>query len=158
MTVITAVDALRDTWRNALIVAGLLHDPQLRGDVQVFDGPDANRQLAGRSVTVAAAFEDDQDAVTVAYEERGARPTVTEVVDVACSIYVGSGDGIQQIQDHRTDAGAILLVLTSALSADRTLGGLVHSVRIASTSWMQGRDEQGTGVAVGLVVNMRRMV
>lgn len=149
MTTATAVDALAATWRSALTIAGLT-------DVRVFDGPDANRQMAGKAVTVAAAFEDDQDSVSVTREERGARPTVTEVVDVACSVYVGSGE--VDVDAHRANAGVILSVLEASLAANRTLGGVVNLARVASTQWMQGRDQKGAGVAVGLVVNMRRLL
>lgn len=148
MSVPAAVDALQSVWRSALDAASLT-------DVQLFDGPDASRQTAGKSVTVAAAFEDDQDAVTITLEESGAGPSVVEVIDVACSIYAGSGE--VDVQQHRLDAGAIYLALDSSLRVNRTLNGTVNSARISSMSWLQGRDTKGAGVAVGLVVSMRRL-
>jgi hypothetical protein len=49
--------------------------------VALFDGPAPERAYAPRAVTIAAAFQDDQDAVTVERVESGARPDVTETAD-----------------------------------------------------------------------------
>jgi hypothetical protein len=67
----SAVDALRDKIR------ALLPEPPAADGVLVYDGPDPSRALAGRAVTVAEPFEDDQDAISEERVERGARPSVT---------------------------------------------------------------------------------
>lgn len=145
MNVAPALVALESRWRTA--VAGF------SPPVEVFSGPDATREYAARSVTLAAAFNDDQDAVSYSREERGAGSRVTEMADVACSVYVGTGDLDMAVL--RTETGAILNALEASLMADRTLGGTCALARIASTQWMQGVNEQGAGVAVGIIVHLR---
>lgn len=140
------VHALRDLIRAALPL------PDAPSGVAVFSGPAPERAFTPRAVTVGAAFQDDQDAVSVERVERGARPTVTETITVAGSVYVGGGDVLPD--DYRATAGSILAAIEDALRADRTLGGLVSMARLASAQWQQGRDMKGMGVAIGYTVEM----
>lgn len=144
------VDALRDLIRAALPL------PDAAGGVQVYDGPAPERAYAPRAVTVAAAFQDDQDAVAVERVERGARPTVTETLTVAGSVYAGGGD--VDMDRFRSEAGAILAAIEAAIQADRTLGGRVSMMRLASAQWLQGRDTKGAGVAIGYTVLLARLL
>lgn len=137
----TTIDALRDAIRAA-VPAG----------VQVFDGPAPERAYVPQAVTVAAAFQDDQDAVAVERSESGARPNVREVLTVAGSVYVGGGD--VDVDGYRAAAGGILSAIDGALRADRTLGGAVCMARLASAQWLQGRDTKGTGVVIGYTVEL----
>lgn len=137
----TAVDALRDRIRLWVPV-----------DVAVYDGPDPARAYVPRAVTVAAAFEDDQDAVLEERVESGARPSVTTTLTVACSVYVGGGD--EAIDIHRAAAGQILTVIDEGLRSDRTLGGAVGLARLGAASWMQGRDQKGAGAMIGFTVQL----
>jgi hypothetical protein len=111
----TAVDALRDAIRAALPTAG-----RRRDGVAVFDGPAPERAYAARAVTVAAAFQDDQDAVEVSAWSPAPGPTVTETLTVACSVYAGGGN--VDVDGYRGEAGTILTAIEDALRADRTLG------------------------------------
>ena len=140
----SAVDALRDHIRA-----------WLPADVLVYDGPDPSRAYAPQAVTVAAAFEDDQDAVSEERVERGARPSVTTTLTVACSVYAGGGD--VDINIHRDAAGRILTAINDGLLADRTLGGAVHLARMGSASWLQGRDEKGAGAMIGFTIQLVSM-
>lgn len=146
MNIPAALVALQTRIQLALTTAGLT-------DVQVFNGPDANRGMAMKAVTIASAFEDDQDAVSYTREERGAGMRVLEDVTVACSVYAGSGD--LDMDAHRTVAGQILTAIESAIASDRQLGGAVALARISTAQWMQGVDENGAGVAIGIVINLR---
>lgn len=139
-----AVDALRDAIRSALPM------PDAVGGVAVFDGPASERAYAPRAVTVAAAFQDDQDAVTVERAESGARPNVTETMTVVGSVYAGGGD--VNIEGYRTEAGQILAAIEQGLRLNRTLGGVVDMARLASAQWLQGRDTAGTGVSIGFTI------
>jgi hypothetical protein len=143
----TQVDALRDTIRVALPAP---ETPDT--GVVVFDGPAPERAYAPRAVTVAAAFQDDQEAVAEDLAESGARPNVTTTLTVAGSVYVGGGD--TNVESYRAQAGAILTAIDNALRADRTLGGAVNLARLASAQWLQGRDSNGTGVAIGYTVEL----
>ena len=140
------VDALRDLIRAALPA----------DEVAVYDGPAPERAYAPRAVTVAAAFQDDQDAVMVERSESGARPNVTETLTVAGSVYAGGGD--VNMDRFRTEAGGILTAIESAIRADRTLSGRVSLLRLASAQWLQGRDTKGTGVAIGYTVEAVRLL
>jgi hypothetical protein len=140
------VDALRDK------IVALLPQPPAADAVMVYDGPDPSRAFAPRAVTVAAAFEDDQDAVAVERIESGARPTVREVMAVACSVYAGGGD--VDVEAHRATAGQILTAIDHGLRADRMLGGAVSMARLVSAAWLQGRDSKGAGVAIGFIVQL----
>jgi hypothetical protein len=142
----TAVDALRDAIRAALPL------PDATDGVAVFDGPAPERAYAARAVTIAAAFQDDQDAVMVDRVEYGAGPTVTERMTVAGSVYVGGGD--VDVDGYRGQAGSILTAIEDALRADRTLGGAVSLARLASAQWLQGRDSKGTGVSIGFTIEL----
>ncbi|WP_372728970.1 hypothetical protein [Nocardioides sp.] len=142
----SAVDALRECIRAALPL------PDAVGGVTVFDGPAPERAYAPRAVTVAAAFEDDQDAVLVERVESGARPNVTETLTVAGSVYAGGGD--VNVDHFRDEVGTILTAIDAALKADRTLGGVVHLARLASAQWLQGRDAKGTGVRIGFTIQL----
>lgn len=142
----TAVDALRDRIRAWLPSAD---GP---GGVYVFDGPDPSRAFVPRAVTVAAAFQDDQDAVTVERSESGARPNVTTVMTVACSVYAGGGD--VDVDAHRATAGSILAAIETGLAAERTLGGAVALARLGSAQWAQGRDTKGAGAMIGFTIEM----
>lgn len=144
------VDALRDLIRAALPLPGAADG------VHVYDGPAPERAFQPRAVTVAAAFQDDQDAVAVERTESGARPTVTETLTIAGSVYAGGGD--VDMERFRAEAGAILSAIETALRADRTLGGLVSLARLASAQWLQGRDTKGTGVAIGYTVDLVRLL
>lgn len=141
------VGALRDAIRAALPL------PDASGaGVHVFDGPAPERAYASRAVTVAAAFQDDQDAVMVERVESGARPSVVETVTVAGSVYVGGGD--TEVEAYRAEAGGILAAIEARLRVDRTLGGVVSRARLVSSQWTQGRDVSGTGVAIGFTVEL----
>lgn len=140
----SAVDALRDRIRSWLPV-----------DVLVYDGPDPSRAYAPLAVTVAAAFEDNQDAVLEERVESGARPSVTTTLTVACSVYAGGGD--VDINIHREAAGRILTAINDGLTADRTLGGAVDLARMGAASWLQGRDAKGAGAMIGFTVLMMSM-
>lgn len=142
----TAVDALRDRIRAVLPL------PDAADGVAVFDGPAPERVFAPRAVTIAAAFQDDQDAVAVTRVESGARPNVTETLTVAGSVYVGGGD--VDVERYRTEAGQILTAIEEGLRADRTLGGAVSLARLALAQWLQGRDAKGTGVSIGFTVEL----
>jgi hypothetical protein len=141
-----AVDALRDTIRAALPM------PDAPDGVAVFDGPAPERAYAPRAVTIAAAFQDDQDAVEVTRTESGAGPTVTEMLTVAGSVYAGGGN--VDVDGYRDEAGAILTAIEDALRADRTLGDVVALARLASAQWLQGRDSKGTGVSIGFTIEL----
>ena len=141
-----AVDALRDAIKGATAALGGVVP------VEVYDGPAPERAFAPRAVTVAAAFQDDQDAVAVERVESGARPQVTETLTVAGSVYVGGGD--VDVTGYRAEAGRILLAIDDALRADRSLGGTVALARLASSQWLQGRDTKGTGVAIGYTIQL----
>lgn len=143
----TAVDALRDRLRASLPLPTV---PDL--GVALFDGPAPQRAYAPRAVTIAAAFQDDQDAVAVARVESGARPNVTETLTVAGSVYAGGSE--VDVEKYRAEAGAILTAIEDALRADRTLGGTVALARLATAQWLQGRDSKGTGVSIGFTVEM----
>jgi hypothetical protein len=145
----TAVDALRDKLRAALPLPGAVDG------VELFDGPAPERAYAPRAVTIAAAFQDDQDAVTVERLESGARPNVTETLTVAGSVYAGGG-GVD-VEQYRAEAGRIITQIQAALEADRTLGGAVNLARLASAQWLQGRDTKGTGVSIGFTVELVRL-
>lgn len=124
-------------------------------DVEVYDGPADGRAYAAKSVTVAAAFEQDQNAVAVERAYSGAKPRCIESLDVACTVYVGSGDtDPAAAADLRAEAGAILGGIDAALRADRTLGGVVGMARLETAQWLQGRDAQGAGVMVGFIVSL----
>lgn len=144
-----AVDALVTAVRAAL------PEPDADDGVEVFDGPDPTRAFAPRAVTVAAAFEDDQDAVSVDRVASGAGRHVTETLDVACSAYVGTGetDG-PAIDEHRQTMGEILAAIDAKLRADPTLGDAVARAALQTATWLQGRDENGSGVIVGFVVQL----
>lgn len=142
----TAVDALRDKIRAALPL------PDAPDGVAVFDGPLPERRFAGRSVTVAEAFQADQDAVEVTRVESGAGPSVTETLTVAGSVYVGGGD--MTYGTFRSAAGAILTAIEDALRADRTLGDVVALARLASAQWLHGLDSKGAGVAIGYTIEL----
>jgi hypothetical protein len=146
----TAVDALRDRIRAVLP----LPDVPNTG-VEVFDGPAPERAFAPRAVTIAAAFQDDQDAVAVSRVESGARPNITETLTVAGSVYAGDGSTDPEATErHRQSAGAILTAIEDGLRADRTLGGAVALARLASAQWLQGRDLKGTGVSIGFTIEL----
>jgi hypothetical protein len=142
----TAVDALRDKIRD------LLPEPPAADAVLVFDGPDPARVYAGRAVTIAEPFEDDQQAVAEDRVESGARPMVRTTLTVAGSVYAGGGGVAMEV--HRDAASAILTAIDDGLRADRTLGGVVGLVRLASAQWTQGRDDKGAGVAIGFTVEL----
>jgi hypothetical protein len=144
-TVDAAVDALRAKIATAV-----------GPDVEVYDGPGTDdRSSALRAVTIAAAFEDDQDAIAVTRAYSGAKPRFIETLDVACSIYAGSGDSDPGAVDSlRGDASVILAGIDYALRKDRTLGGKVGQARLTSARWVQGRDAAGAGVYVGLIVSL----
>ena len=144
------VDALRDLIRAALPL------PAAPNGVQVYDGPAPERAFSPRAVTVGSAFQDDQDAVSVERAESGARPSVTETLTVAGSVYAGGGD--VNMDRFRREAGAILAAIEAAIRADRTLGGRVSLLRLASAQWLQGRDTKGTGVAIGYTVAAVRLL
>jgi hypothetical protein len=142
-----SVDALRDVIRAALPL------PEVPDTgVAVFDGPAPERAYAPRAVTVAAAFQDDQDAVAVNRVESGARPSVTETLTVAGSVYAGGGN--VDVDGYRAEAGAIMAAIDQALRVDRTLGGAVNLARLASAQWLQGRDTKGTGVSIGFTIEL----
>jgi hypothetical protein len=140
----SAVDALRDTLRAAL--------PAGADGVALFDGPAPERAYAPRAVTIAAAFQDDQDAVTVERVETGARPDVTERLTVACSVYAGGGN--TDVEQYRAEAGQIITLIDTALRDNRTLGGAVSLARLVSAQWLQGRDAKGTGVSIGFTIEL----
>jgi hypothetical protein len=144
-----AVDALRDAIRTALPL------PDAIDGVAVFDGPAPERASAPRAVTVAAAFQDDQDAVEVSRVESGAGPTITEVLTVAGSVFAGDG-GTEPgaAERHRHAAGTILAAIEDALRVNRTLGGTVALARLASAQWLQGRDSKGSGVSIGFTIEL----
>lgn len=142
----TAVNALRDQIRAVLPL------PDAVDGVAVFDGPAPERAYAPRAVTIAAAFQDDQDAVSVSRVESGARPNVTETMTVAGSVYAGGGD--VDVERYRSEAGQILTAIEDGLRADRTLGGAVALARLASAQWIQGRDSKGTGVSAGFTIEL----
>lgn len=146
-----AVDALRDAIRAALPL------PSIANGVAVFDGPAPERAYAARAVTVAAAFQDDQDAVLVERVERGARPNVTETLTVACSVYAGGGNADEAaLVAYRQEAASIMTAIDTALRGDRTLGGVVDMARVGTAQWLQGRDTAGTGVSIGFTVEMAK--
>ena len=142
----TAVDALRDRIRASLPL------PTEPDGVAVFDGPAPERAYAPRAVTVAAAFQDDQDAVAVTRTESGALPHVTETLTVAGSVYAGGGD--VDVERYRREAGAVMTAIEDGLRSDRTLGGTVNLARLESAQWLQGRDATGTGVSIGFTVEL----
>lgn len=142
----TAVDALRDRIRATLPL------PDATDGVVVFDGPAPERAFAARAVTVAEAFEDDQDAVAVTRVESGALPTITETLTVAGSVYAGGGD--VNVERYRHEAGVILTAIEEALRSDRTLGGAVGLARLTSARWLQGRDSKGTGAVIGYTIEL----
>lgn len=142
----TAVDALRDRIRAVLPL------PDAAAGVSLFDGPAPERAYVPRAVTIAAAFQDDQDAVEVARVESGARPNVTETLTVAGSVYAGGGD--VDVERYRAEAGQILTAIENGLRADRTLDGAVSLARLASAQWLQGRDAKGTGVSIGFTIEL----
>jgi hypothetical protein len=144
--VASAVDALRDKIRAVLPL------PPAADAVLVYDGPDPSRILVGRAVTIAAPFEEDQEAVAEDRVESGARPSVTTTLTVAGSVYVGGG--AVTMEAHRDAASAILTAIDAGLRADRTLGGAVSLARLATARWLQGRDEKGAGVAAGFTVEL----
>lgn len=141
----TAVGALRDRIRS------WLPTPEVAGGVQVYDGPDPSRAFVPRAVTVAEAFQDDQEAVLVERAESGARPSVTTTMTVSCSVYAGGGD---VKVDYRATAGSILAAIETGLSADRTLGGVVSLARLGSAQWVQGRDTKGAGAMIGFTIEL----
>lgn len=154
-TVPAAVAALRDRFRAVLPAVDPELDPADDPGVEVFDGPDSTRPFAPRAVTIAAAFEDDQNAVDYERTETGFGPSVTETLDVACSVYVGSGAVDETaVDEHRAAAGAILQAIDDGLRSDPTLGEVTASARITSAQWLQGNDGQGAGVIVGFVVSL----
>lgn len=141
-----AVGALRDRLRATLPPTSALNG------VEVYDGPAPERAYAPRAVTVAAAFQDDQDAVTVERSESGARPTITERMTVAGSAYAGGGD--VDADAARRAVSVMLTAIEDALRADRTLGGVVNMARLASAQWLQGRDTKGLGVMAGFTIEL----
>lgn len=155
------VDALRD------LIAGAVNTLDLGPDVppdavdgvtvRVFDGPSSatDRPYAARSVTVAAAFEDDQDAVSVTRTTSGYGRRITEEAVVACSVYAGSGD--TDVDRLRGDAAAILQAIDTALAADPLLGGRVARAGIDGARWVQGADPNGVGVYIGFTVTLLRL-
>jgi hypothetical protein len=154
------VDALRDLIAGAVNHLNLGDDvpPDVDGiTVRVFDGPSSStdRPYAARSVTVAAAFEDDQDAVSVTRTESGYGSRITEEAVIACSVYAGSGD--LSVDRLRADAAGILQAIDDALTADRFLGGRVARARIDGGRWVQGADDQGVGVYIGFTVSLLRL-
>lgn len=147
----TAVDALQAT------VRAVLPTPEADEDlgVEVYDGPAQGRPFVPRSVTVAAAFEEDQDAIAVDRQVAGLGSHPTVSIDVACSAYVGSGDADDEaIDEYRAVMGAILTAIERKMQEDPTLGGVVARALLSSATWLQGRDGQGAGVMVGFVVSM----
>jgi hypothetical protein len=144
-----AVNALRDK------VRALLPAPPAADAVVVYDGPAPERAFMGRAVTIGEAFEDDQDPIAEEREESGARPTFRTTVTVAGSVYVGGG-GASSVEwaDYRAQAGAILWAIDDGLRGDRTLGGAVSLARMSRSSWIQGRDTKGAGVAIGFAVEL----
>lgn len=141
------VDALRSKIRS------LFPEPPAPDAVALFDGPDKARLLAPRAITIAEPFQEDQDGITEERVERGAGPTVTTMLTVAGSVYVGGGP-TTKLEDHRAAASAILSAIDAGLRADRTLGGVVSAARLGSASWLQGRDEKGAGVAIGYTIEL----
>jgi hypothetical protein len=123
-----------------------LHDLVLGAvpaDTEVFDGPADDRAYAARAVTVAAAFEDDQNAVTVERTFSGARPVCRETMEVACSVYAGSGDAGDDAADLlRASAGAIALRHRRG-PAGRPDPGRRRGERsaISRADWLQGVDD-----------------
>jgi hypothetical protein len=158
------VDALRDLIAAAVNHLDLGEDvPPDAVDgvtVRVFDGPSTatDRPYAARSVTVAAAFEDDQDAVSVTRTTSGYGRRVTEEATVACSVYAGSGNtegvGVDRL---RADAAAVLQAIDDALAADPLLGGRVARCGIDGARWVQGADPNGVGVYIGFTVTLLRL-
>jgi hypothetical protein len=150
------VSALRDL--IAAAVAPLADDT---GEVVVWDGPASaavDRPYAARSVTVASAFEDDQEAVAFERVETGYARRRTETATVACSVYAGTGDTGEDSPDAMRQAAAeVLQAIDDGLSADPTLGGRVARMGIDAARWVQGIDEGGTGVYIGFTVVLTRL-
>jgi hypothetical protein len=154
------VDALRDLIAAAVNTLDLGPDvpPDAEGvTVRVFDGPSSatDRPYAARSVTVAAAFEDDQDAVSVTRTTSGYGARVTEEATIACSVYAGSGD--TDVDRLRADADTILQAIYDALHADPRLGDRVARAGIDGARWVQGADPNGVGVYIGFTVTLLRL-
>lgn len=146
-----AVAALRDRFRAVLPT---VEDHPETG-VELYDGPNAKRAWAPRAVTVGEAFDDETDAVAVTRTETGAGLRVTLSIDVACSVYVGTGATEATAHaDHRATAGGILATLEDAVAADRQLGGAVALARITDAAWDQGLDNGGAGVAIRFITNL----
>jgi hypothetical protein len=142
-----ALDALKSLWRSSLDTAGM-------ADVLVASGPDPQIETALNSVTIGIALDDnDPGAIVHNREERGAALRSIDSVDVVCSVYAGSGE--VDMDTHRRAAGAVLAVLDSALARNRTLGGTASLARIVSSQWLQSMDENGAGVGIALLVNLR---
>lgn len=143
-----AVTALRDAIRGSL--------PEVTAEnpdgVEVYDGPDPSRPLDPRAVTVAAAFEDDQNAIDTDRVYTGAGRNYTETLQVACSVYVGGGE--DDVEAYRAEAGEILAAIADALDDDPTLGDTVARARLASATWLQGVNQAGAAVIVGFVVEL----
>lgn len=126
-------------------------------DVEVFDGPSeaGGRAYAPRSVTVAAAFEDDQDAVSFERTMSGYAQRRTETAVIACSVYAGSGDA--PVEDLRAQAQETLAAIDRTLLENGTLGGRVARAGIDAVRWVQGADEAGVGVYIGFTVVLTRL-
>lgn len=143
-----AVTALRARMRSAL--------PEVTAEnpdgVEVFDGPDSSRAFAPRAVTVAAAFEDDQDAIATERVYTGAGRNYTETLSVSCSVYVGGGE--DDVETYRAEAGEILETIANALDDDPTLDDAVARARLTSATWLQGVNESGAAAVVGFLIEL----
>lgn len=123
------------------LVAVLRVAPGLAGG-SVFDGPQVD--YAG---TVGVAVGATREDLSTEFVMSSAGPGSTaEQVTVSCLAWSGSGDTV--FKPHRDRTGQILDAVESALTADRSLGGVV------STAWITGgsltQEQTGRGALVTL--------
>lgn len=138
-----AIVALHDAWRRALPV------PPATDGVEVDLGIDRNRPWAPRKLTVACSFDEDIEAFTVDRTERGARPSVTEQIAVACSAYIGEA-GAPDYAAWRAIGGDILAVVDGAMLNDATFTDAVARARRTFTRWIDWSDAEAGSAAVYL--------
>jgi hypothetical protein len=138
-----AVVALHDAWRRAL------PDPTAANGVEVYLGIDTNRPWAPRRLTVACSFDEDIEAFSVTRTETGARPNITEQIDVACSAYIGAA-GPPDYEAWRTVGGDMLAAIDNAMLTDATFLALVARSRRTFTRWIDWSDSETGAAAVYL--------
>lgn len=129
MSVIPEVlDALVAAWGAAAQTGNLAG---LRRD-QVYDGPPVT-QAGTEGVAVGASVEDN--AVEFTAPPSAMDGTTQDQFTITCLAWSGSGD--TTFKPRRDQVDAVLDALELALSADRTLGGVVSTAWITSGNWTQ---------------------